>query len=154
MGTSSTMLHTSLSAKKSSPVNCRLFRAPLYVEEKGIAAPAGEEAVVTGLRHPCLRPGRDRHALDDDLPVVACPSGLRALNPAKRRGLRPALGGRESHPVRDIGDVIAVRINLEFINRLGREGVGGGGPGGLTPRDGCTFIIRIDLPASPGLGKA
>jgi hypothetical protein len=52
----------------------------LRVEEKGIAAPAGEDAVVTGLCHPCLRPRRDRHPLDDDLPVVTCPSGLRALN--------------------------------------------------------------------------
>ena len=148
------MLHTSLSAKKSSPVNCRLFRAPFTSKKKGSLRQPSEEAVVAGLRHPCLQPRRDRHPLDDDLAVVACPSGLRALNPAKRRGLRPALGGRDAHPVCDIGDVIAVRINLKFINRLGREGVGGGGPGGLTPRDGCTFIIRIDLPASPGLGKA
>ena len=28
------------------------------------------------------------------------------------------------------------------------------GPGGFTPRDGCTFKIRIDLPGSPGLGNA
>lgn len=28
------------------------------------------------------------------------------------------------------------------------------GPAGFTPTDGCTFMIRIDLPASPGLGKA
>jgi len=38
-GTSRTMLHTSLSAKKSSPVNCKLFFAPFHVaEEKGRCA--------------------------------------------------------------------------------------------------------------------
>src|SRR6266481_4210318 len=35
LGTSSTMLHTSLSAKKSSPVNCRSFRAPATSKKKG-----------------------------------------------------------------------------------------------------------------------
>ena len=100
----------------------------MYIEEKGIAAPAGEEAVVAGLRNLRLRPGRDRHSVDNDLPIVARPGGLRAFNAAKRRGLRPVLGGREAHPVRDIGDVIAVRINPKFINRLGRKGVVGGRP--------------------------
>jgi excisionase family DNA binding protein len=45
--------------------------------------------------------------------------GLRALNVAQGRGLRPTLGGREAHPVRDIGDGIAVRVNLELVQRLG-----------------------------------
>src|SRR3981081_2124375 len=35
LGTSSTMLHTSLSAKKSSPMNCKLFTAPLLSKKKG-----------------------------------------------------------------------------------------------------------------------
>ena len=56
------------------------FQCALHVKEKRIAAPSGEEAMVTGLRYLCLRPGRDRHALDDDFPVVACPSRLRAFN--------------------------------------------------------------------------
>jgi hypothetical protein len=30
-----TMLHTSLSAKKSSPVNCKLFTAPLLSKKNG-----------------------------------------------------------------------------------------------------------------------
>ena len=29
-----------------------------------------------------------------------------------------------------------------------------GGPGGFTTADGCTFIIKIELSASPGLWKA
>ena len=28
------------------------------------------------------------------------------------------------------------------------------GPGGLSPSDGCTFMIRMDFPVSPGFGKA
>src|SRR5207245_2764889 len=35
LGTSRTMLHTSLSAKKSSPVNCKLFFAPSTSQKKG-----------------------------------------------------------------------------------------------------------------------
>ena len=87
-------------------------------------------------------------------PVVARPGGLRALNAAQRRGLRPILRSRESHAVSDIGDGIAVRVNLDFVQRLGREGLGGGGPRRVHAADGCTFMIRIDLPGSPGLGKA
>src|SRR4029077_3614839 len=68
-----------------------------------------------------------RHSLGDDLSFLADPSGLRALSAAKSRGLSPVLGGREAHPVRDIGYVVAVRINPKFINRLGREGDVGGG---------------------------
>jgi len=48
LGISSAMLHTSLSMKKSSPVNCRSFNAPPRIEEEGIAAPAHEEAVAAG----------------------------------------------------------------------------------------------------------
>src|SRR5208282_657836 len=126
----------------------------LHVEEKGIAAPAGEEAVVTSLRHPCLQPRRDRCSLDDNLPVVAYPSGLRALSAAKGRSLRPALGGREAHSVRDIGDGVAVRIDLKFINRLGREGDGGGGPGRVHA-GGRMHVKNEDRLASiPRLGES
>jgi hypothetical protein len=97
------------------------------VEEEGIAAPARKEAVVAGVCHPCLASGRDRCPRDDGLPTVARPGGLRALGAVQRRGLRSAGGGRETHPVRDIGDPIAVRVNLELIQRLGRKGFGGGG---------------------------
>ena len=83
----------------------------------------------TGVRHMCVRPRRDRRSLDDGLSLVADPSGLRALNAAKRRRLRPALGGLESHAERDIGHVIAVSIDPKFINRVGREGDVSGRPG-------------------------
>src|SRR5258705_6503386 len=88
----------------------------------------GENPVIAGLGHLRLPTGRDRRPLNDSLPAVARPGGLRAFNAAQRRGLRPALGGREAHAVRDIGDGIFVRVNLELIERLGGEGLGGGGP--------------------------
>ena len=64
---------------------------------------------------------------------MTCPSSPipAACAPSTRRSVAvcaPSCGGREAHPVRDIGYVIAVRINPKFINRLGREGDVGGGP--------------------------
>ena len=53
-----------------------------HVEEEGIAAPAREEAVVAGLRHPCIPPGRDWRSLDDNLSVIA----------SRRRPARPQRG--------------------------------------------------------------
>ena len=95
------------------------------VEEKGIAAPARKEAIVAGLRHLCLPSHRDRRSLDDNLPALARPGGLRALQAAQRRRLRPAPNRREAHLVCDIGDGIAVRVDLDLVERLGREGLGG-----------------------------
>src|ERR1700758_84926 len=57
----------------------------------------------------------------------------------QRRGQFAALRGREAHAVCDISDGISVRVDLKFVQSLGREGVACG-------------EIRIDLPASPGLG--
>jgi hypothetical protein len=47
LGTSSTMLDTSLSAKQSSPVNCMSVYCTPSVEEKRIAATPREESVVS-----------------------------------------------------------------------------------------------------------
>src|SRR4029077_12236966 len=93
----------------------------LHVEEEGVAAPAREEAVVAGLRHPCIPPGRDWHSLNDNLTVIASRRSLCALNAAQRRRLRTTLGGREAHPVRNVSDGIPVRVNLELVKRLGSE---------------------------------
>ena len=43
---------------------------------------------------------------------------------------------------------------LSSYSASGAKGSAVVGPGGFTTADGCTFMIRIDLPASPGLGKA
>jgi hypothetical protein len=67
--------------------------------------------------------------------------------------LRPVRGGREAHPICDVGDGIAVRIDLELV-ALGANGSRVVDPGGFTTAEGWTFMIRIDLSASLGLGKA
>jgi hypothetical protein len=118
--TSSTMLHTSLSAKKSSPVNCKLFTAP-FLSKKRIAAALREESIVPGIRHPCLLISRDRCPLDDNLATVVRPDGLRPLNATQRRGLNPAREGRETDPVRDVGHGIPVHINLDLVNVSGAK---------------------------------
>src|SRR6476619_150945 len=43
---------------------------------------------------------------------------------------------------------------LSSYNASGENGSAVVGPGGFTTADGCTVMIRIDLSASPGLGKA
>ena len=60
----------------------QVVHGALHVEEEGVAAPAREEAVVAGLRHPRLPSYRDGRPLDDDLPALARPGGLRALGAA------------------------------------------------------------------------
>src|ERR1700733_13101672 len=54
----------------------QVVQGAIYVEKKGIAAPAHEQPVFAGIRHMCLLTGRDRRALHDDLPIVAGPSCL------------------------------------------------------------------------------
>ena len=85
------MLQTSFSAKKSSPVNCKLFSAPIVSKKKGIAAPAGKEAVVPGLRHLCLPPRRDRCSFEDRSARRRLSRRPLAFNTAQCRSLRPAL---------------------------------------------------------------
>src|SRR6266851_4853962 len=43
---------------------------------------------------------------------------------------------------------------LSSYNASGAKGAVVVGPGRFSPADGWTLIIRIDFPASPGLGKA
>jgi dipeptidyl aminopeptidase/acylaminoacyl peptidase len=50
---------------------------------------------------------------------------LRALQAAHRRSLPTRLGVREAHLVCEIGDSIVVRVDLDLVERLGREGLGG-----------------------------
>ena len=82
-----------------------------YVEEEGIAAPTGKKPVVTGLRHMSLVPGRDRHSLNDNLPA-ACFGGLSSVNKAQRRGLFNAFNRLESRLATNVGDGMAVGIDL------------------------------------------
>jgi hypothetical protein len=47
---------------------------------------------------------------------------LRTFNVPQRRGLCPVCKRREAHAVRNIGDGIAVCVNLELVQRVRREG--------------------------------
>jgi hypothetical protein len=107
--------------EKIGPGELQIVQRTHRVEEEGIAAPAREEAVVAGLRHPCIPPGRDWNSLKDNLAVIASRRSLCALNAAQRRRLCPTLGGREAHPVRNVSDGIPVRVNLELVQRIGSE---------------------------------
>ena len=69
------------------------------------------------------------------------------------------IGGREAHPIRDIGRGIAVHVNLDLVKRFGRESLGGSGPQRLVAvqvimRGRMHVQDRMDLTASPGSGKA
>jgi len=88
--------------------------------------PAGEETVIASFRHACLLIQRDRPPFDDNLAGVVCPGGLRTLDVPQRRGLRTACKRRESHSVGNIGDGIAVRVDLELVQRISRKGLGRG----------------------------
>src|SRR6266702_4664324 len=47
--------------------------------------------------------------------------------------------------------------SVSILNSYSASGENGSavvGPGGFTPADGCTFMIKIDLSAFSGLGKA
>jgi hypothetical protein len=86
--------------------------------------------------------------------VVTRAGGLRTFNAAQRRSLRLSRERGEAHTVRNIGHRIAVGVDLELVQGIGCEGSNMVGPRGSKLTEGCTFRIRIDLCASPGLGKA
>ena len=147
------MLHTSLIGEVIVASELQVVQGALHVEEEGVAAPAREKAVVADLRHLRLPSCRDRRPLEDGLPAVARPGGLRALDAAQRRGVCSTFGRREPHAVGDIGDDIAVRVNLQLVDGLGREGLGGGGPRRLL-RGGRVHVHDQDrLARVPWLGE-
>lgn len=66
----------------------KVVQGAACVEEEWVAAPAGEEAVLTGLRHLSVCAGRYRSTFDDRLPVVAAAGALDAYD---RRTLRAVI---------------------------------------------------------------
>ena len=85
------------------------------IEEERIAAPACEEAVVASVRNPRLSIQRDWRTRDDNLAVIADSGGLRTFDVAQRCGLRSIRERRELNSVRNIGDCIAVCVDLELV---------------------------------------
>ena len=132
----------------------QIVQRALRVEEKRIAAPTGEEAAPAGLRHICVATRRDRCCFDDDLAAIPRSGGLHALDAPQCRGLRPT--PEEEKRTRNAMSATAspfVSI-LNSYDAVGAKGSRVVGPGGFTTAEGWTFMIRIDLPASPGFGKA
>jgi hypothetical protein len=104
----------------------KVIQDALHVEEEGIAAPAREEGVIAGLCYSCFGARRNWCTLDDNLTAIPHPCGLRAHDAPQCPGLHPALNGGEAHSVCVISNCIPVRINLELVQRLGCERLGGG----------------------------
>src|SRR5207247_11248520 len=96
------------------------IQGALRVEEKGLAARSCEEAVVTKLRHVRLEPGRDGCAFEHDLPAIAGARCVLSLDATHGRRLAVPQRG-ELYSIRDIGDGIAAGVDLQLIDRLGRE---------------------------------
>src|SRR5262249_36246493 len=94
------------------------------VEEEGIAAPTEEEPVITGFRHEGFLPDRDRRVLDDQFALLAHASRSCAPTTANERGLTPILGGLEPDAVSEIGSCIAVRVDLDLVQRPWGERLG------------------------------
>src|SRR5262245_53554913 len=99
------------------------------VEEKRIATPSRKEPALAGLRDLGLSAGRYRRVLHDYLAFVADAGGGVAVGPPPRRGLFTVREGREPEPIRDVGDVIVIRIDLDLVDGVGRGGVGRRGTG-------------------------
>jgi len=60
-----------------------------------------------------------------DLAAVTHSGGLGALQTAERGDLPTAAGRCDAHLVSDIGDGVAICVDLELVARLGREGLVG-----------------------------
>ena len=120
------MLHTSLSVKKSWAAELKVVQCAHWIEEERIAAPPGEKAVVAGFGYSCVPIQGNRRVFDDGLPAIAGPGGLRALDAAQRCGLRAACERREAYAVGNIGNRIAVGVDLDLVQRISRERIKAG----------------------------
>src|SRR5229473_1613111 len=128
LGTSRTMLHTSLSAKKSSPVNCKLFFAPSTSQKKGSLRQPAKKRVSPASVTFASRPnetGARSTIISPPSPVPA------ACGPSTRRTLAvcaPRSKAEKAHSVGDIGNRITIGINLELVQCFGCERLRRRGP--------------------------
>jgi len=153
LGISRRYLHTSFTAKKSAPVNCRLFSPRPSCRRKRDRCASRRKSGSPGLCHTASASRRDRRSFDDRLSAIACPA---ACSPSTRRKVavcaRPCR--QKEHAVCNIRTRSSFSINLSSYMPPARKGMAVLGPGGFTPSDGCTFMIRIDFGGIPSLGKA
>ena len=104
--------------------------ATCIVKER-VATPAGEEPIVTSIRDPRFTTGRDARVLDNGVATLARIRGVGTLCAMHRRRLRAVSCGRELDPIRDIGNRIAVGVDIELIYRLLGERLRSGGSFGV-----------------------
>src|SRR5262245_44931612 len=148
------MLHTFLSAKKSSPVNCWLFNIPCTSKKKG------------SLRQPAKKRYSPASVTYASRPIETCadatitwlPSPVPAGSaPSTRHSVAVCdpFSKAENRPRYAISATASPFVSsLNSYSACGAKGSGVVGPGGRATADGCTFITRIDLLVLPGLGKA
>jgi hypothetical protein len=94
-----------------------------WIKKEPIAPPASKETMIFGFRHERLFIHRDRPLFNEPA-LVAGLGGLAALDPAQHRGLFPVCKCRQTYAVHDVRDRIRVRVDLEFIDRVGGERLG------------------------------
>src|SRR5262249_55522716 len=90
-----------------------------HVAEERVAPPASEQAIVSCARNPNIPTGGNGYVLENTLLSICRIAG--SSETSERRGLCTTVEWREAHLVRDIGNRIAVRINLQLVDSLGRE---------------------------------
>src|SRR5437016_7594552 len=154
LGTSGTMLHTCLSAKKSSPVNCKLFFAPSTSQKKGSLRQPAKKRVSPASITLASRPidtGAPSTISRPRLPVPA------ACGPSTRRRIAVCAPPSKGEKLNRYAISATASPSVSIFSSYNASGAKGSvvvGPGGFSPADGWTFIIRMDFPVSPGLGKA
>jgi len=95
------------------------------------------------------------------LEVRELPPGSIVMPPSRDRQMFPEFYAEEEKQFAherayepEDRDEMDVREQCLLQQPSGAKGSAAVNPGGFTLADGCTFMIRIDLPAFPGLGKA
>jgi hypothetical protein len=87
------------------------------------------------------------------LTAITCPSGLCAIDTIDGSGLRTAVGRREADPVRYVGNRITIGVDLEFVDRIRRKGLGCSGSGWVNA-NGRMHVHHQDCPVLfSGAGK-
>src|SRR5580693_9926220 len=148
------MLHTSLSAKKSSLVNWKLFLAPSTSQKKGSLRQPAKKRV-----SPASVTFASRHVETGALSTITCPPSPvpEACGPSMRRRIAVCAPPSKAEKRTRYAISAIASPSVSILSSYSASGAKGSlvvGPGGFSPKDGCTFIIKMDLLESPGFGNA
>src|SRR5437870_2571205 len=94
-----------------------VIKIAVHVEKEGIAAPTEKESEIADLCHQGFLSDRHWRLLDDNFAVVAHATCSRALNTAHCRNLLPISRRRELHTETEIGNCIAICVDLDLVQR-------------------------------------